>query len=571
MVKLRHLFLASAVFLALTGCRSDIAFIDGSFSPGQADVVLSGSNLSMNFPSSAGSASVDLDASGQWEASFVNDRAKEWCSLSKESGKRGKATITVTVKENTDYDQRSASIVFVCGDVQRTIVVTQKQKEAVLLTSNRIDMGAAGGSFTIEVMANITFDYTISDSARSWLSPVGTKGLAQKQILFKADVNESFEKREGEITFTSAAGSEVVHIYQEGDAPTLVVSAESVNMPSNGGEFEVQVRSNLDVQYTIPEECGWIQEVKSKAVSTNTFHFFVAENEGFEIRQAGIVFHNKEYGVSETVTVTQKDTAPVLVIGTHDYQFEPDGGSLSVELSSNMDLAVEIQPDCHWIVPVDTKAVTQRTLFFSVDKNHGRTDRSGWIAFKNSEQACFDTVRVSQVFQPILASFDTLEVSSRGGTVFFETVGADPADYSISLDDSWLYVSGTDRIGGRSRFYITALAQDEGAPAREDCILVYYKDFSEPDTLCIHQWKYYPSLSFTSSASIVTLPDLEGDNQGCFVDWGDGTQEHFQAGLSHRYSTSGLHTITIEVRDKKRVSFTGLSDGMRIKLRELRK
>ena len=205
MSKFRRLVFFSTFILLLTGCRPDIEFVEGSFRSGPADVTASGGNISMIFSSGAGSASVDLKASGKWSATFVNDRAGDWCSLSTSSGKRGTATITVSVTENKEYDDRSASINFVCGDVKRTIVVTQKKKDALLLTSTRQDVVKEGGRFTVEVKANVSFTYEIAESAKSWIKSVGTKGLTTSTMTFDVAANDSFNKREGEITFTSTA------------------------------------------------------------------------------------------------------------------------------------------------------------------------------------------------------------------------------------------------------------------------------------------------------------------------------------------------------------------------------
>ena len=305
MCKFRRLVFFFTFILLLAGCRSDIEFVESSFRPGHAEVSLSGSNLSMNFPSSSGSASVDLDASGKWTASFVNDRAKDWCSLSTESGKRGKATISVSVKENTDYDQRSASINFVCGDVQRTIVVTQKQKDALLLTSNRLDIGNNGGNITVEVKANVSFDYIISESAQPWIKLVGTKSLATSQLTFVVDANEDIEKRDGSITVTSSVGTETVRIYQDGATPTLIVSASQIDLPARDTTFQVEVRSNVNVTVDIPDSCAWIREIQTKAISTNTLYFTVDKNDTSKEREGIITFRNDAMSLVEEVHVFQ--------------------------------------------------------------------------------------------------------------------------------------------------------------------------------------------------------------------------------------------------------------------------
>ena len=98
------LLLAMSLSLALSSCAPEFDFVEGSLRSGSSDASFSGGNLSVLFPSVSGSVSVDVTATGEWTASFVNDRAKDWCSLSSFEGTKGTVTITVSVKENADYD-----------------------------------------------------------------------------------------------------------------------------------------------------------------------------------------------------------------------------------------------------------------------------------------------------------------------------------------------------------------------------------------------------------------------------------------------------------------------------------
>ena len=571
MSKFRRLVFFSTFILLLTGCRPDIEFVEGSFRSGPADVTASGGNISMIFSSGAGSASVDLKASGKWSATFVNDRAGDWCSLSTSSGKRGTATITVSVTENKEYDDRSASINFVCGDVKRTIVVTQKKKDALLLTSTRQDVVKEGGRFTVEVKANVSFTYEIAESAKSWIKSVGTKGLTTSTMTFDVAANDSFNKREGEITFTSTAGSEVVKVYQECDTPAMIVSSDHYELPAESGQFDVQVRSNVDVTFEIPSDCDWLRETKTKSMSTNTFHFSVEENESFDDRTASILFKCAEWKLEETVVVTQSAATPVIIIGNSQYEFASEGGNLSIEVTSNLTLDITIEPECDWIDLVETKAITERTYLFSVGKNHSRHDRNAWIVFRNDKLNHIDTVYVSQSFQPILVPCDTLKTSGRGWTVSFETVNPTPNDYRLSIADRWVSQAGQERSAKGIRFFISVAALKQHDKARNAQILVYYKDFAEPDTVWVHQYEQFPAFSYTTTARNITVPAVQGENQLGFVYWGDETQEYWQEGLTHTYKKSGVHTVTIEIRSKKHVPITGLEDGMTINLRELRK
>ena len=300
--------------LLLFGCRPEIDFIESSLRPGASEASFSGGNLSMVFSSSAGSASVDLEATGEWSASFVNDRAKDWCSISTSGGKRGTATVTVSVKENPDYDERSASINFVCGEVKRTIVVTQKQKDGLLVTSNRIDVDQPGGRISVEVKANVSFDYAVSESAKSWIKSVKSKGLTTTVLSFEVSANETVEKREGEITVSSSVGQEVVKVYQAGETPTLVLSQNRYDLTSEAQEIRVDVQHNVDVTMEIPSGCDWVTESKTKSLSTSTYYLNIAENEAFTARSCKLVFRSSAGNLTEEVVVEQAAATPQLLL-----------------------------------------------------------------------------------------------------------------------------------------------------------------------------------------------------------------------------------------------------------------
>ena len=479
-MRFRTLFQLMAAIGIFVGCRAELEFQEGPFPGGNPDINNSGGDIHMVFSSSSGSASITLDASKKWTASFVNERAKDWCSLSTEDGKRGTATITVSVTENPDYDERSASINFVCDDVKRTIIVTQKQKDALLVSGSRFDVGKEGGHISVEVKSSVSFDIMVSEDSKDWIKQIGTKAMSSSTLTFAIAENDSFQKREGAISFVSATGTETVRVYQGCDTPTIILSSGNYVLDAGPGQFSVEVQSNIDVSYGIIQGGGWIREVTTKSMSTSTF--------------------------------------------------------------------------C-----------------FAVDENQSRSVRYGGIAFRSDDRSCADTVFVTQAFHPILTSGSTFLVSGRGWTVCFDTVGPDPSEYRIEPEDEWLSLISQENVSGISRFTVDVQGND-GSEAREGRIQVYFKAYSEPDTVIVRQHVRLPAFSYTTSSRNVRIPKVEGeagDGFG-FVFWGDGANELYDENLSHVYGTSGVHTVTVEVGNKKRVSFTGLEDGMTINFRELR-
>lgn len=293
-----------AVGLLLTACSPELDFKLESFQAPKAEVSGTAEAPRLLFSSEGGQATVVFHANRQWSAEFVNDRASSWCSLSVTEGKSGDVSMTVRVKANLEYDERSASILFTCDEIQRTLVVTQKQQDALLIDLSRWEMPCEGGSFDLTFRTNVNFTMTVAADAASWISVTKTKGLSEHAAKVVVKANGTLEARQGTIEFKSENLSETVTVYQAGEEPTLILGAHEVKVPASGEGFSLQVTSNLDVSYEIVGG-DWLHEVETKTVSTNTYYFAADPNTVRKERTCMIVFKDKKRGISDTVHVTQ--------------------------------------------------------------------------------------------------------------------------------------------------------------------------------------------------------------------------------------------------------------------------
>ncbi len=491
----RLLSLLFLVFvLTLPSCKSEFEFVEGSLRPGTAEATLSGGNVTMNFPASAGSASVELNASGDWTATFVNDRAKDWCSVSKESGGRGVAGISVSVRENTDYEQRSATINFTCGDLRRTIVVTQKQKEAILVTSNRVDVGKEGGRISVEVKANVTFDYAVSENAKEWIRAVRAKSLTTTTLLFDVTANDAVEKREGEIVVSGTAGREVVKVYQEGDTPTLVVSRNNYDLTCDAQEIRVEVQHNIDVALEIPSGCDWLRETSTKSMSTSTFSLTVDENEAFSERSCELRFKASALNMEEKVVVRQAAAVPQLFIGEGVYEFGVEGGDLSIDVTSNFGISVEVPDTCSWIKNVTTKGMTTETFNFTIEENDTYADRSGVILFHNESLGITESVTVLQegdAPQLIIGS-RLYEIDAEGGSLSIEVKSNLGLTVTVPDSCSWIKSMTTKTLSVLSFDFV--VEENEAFAGREGIIVFANEAQGIMETVTVRQAAAEPQI-----------------------------------------------------------------------------
>ena len=334
---------------------------------------------SSDFTTDGGSNVITFNSNVAWTAEVVNTRADAWCTVNPTSGAAGDAKITVTTTANDTPDDRTASIIIKAGTASKTINVSQKQKDALTVTSSKFEVSAEGGEVLIEVKANIDFEYAIEESAADWVEYKATRAMKTSNLVFEVKENDDTDKREAKISITSGEFSEVVTIYQAGAEPTIVISKNEYVVSSDSETIAVDVTSNVDVAVEIPSDVDWITENATRATSTNTYRFDILPNDNYDQREAEIKFTNKANGLSETVKIVQAQK-DAIVLAKSEYEFNINGGALDLEIQTNVDLNVTISDDAQsWIHQIETRGLETKTLYFNIDACDENTSRSATI------------------------------------------------------------------------------------------------------------------------------------------------------------------------------------------------
>lgn len=141
-----------------------------------------------------------------------------WCGLSAVAGKSGD-TISLLIDENSSNAERRISYTLKCGAAKTQITVIQKQRDALLLSAEIIEVKAEGDSEAeIVVQSNIDYRFEI-ESGSEWITHVATRAMQSSTEVFKIEPNNTPRERRGVITFTGGELSESVTVIQEaGDA-----------------------------------------------------------------------------------------------------------------------------------------------------------------------------------------------------------------------------------------------------------------------------------------------------------------------------------------------------------------
>lgn len=396
------------------------------------------------FDTAGSTLALTFTTTSDWTAS-VDGAASGWLSVSPASGEAGTHTLSLVTTANDSYDERNASVTITSGSVKKTITVTQKQKDALLLTSNKVELEAEGGDFSIELQANVEVTYEIESGAQTWLTPVArSRGLTSSFLAFHAEANEEAEARQAVIKLAGGNGlTEEVTVYQIGTGPALVLSQSEYIVSSAGETIQVELRSNTAYEIEMPG-VDWLRENSSRSLSTYTHYFIVDPNETYDARSAVIRFIDRENGIEQTVTVTQMQR-DAIVVAQNVYQIGVEGGALDFAVQANVDFTVSTNAD--WITQVEARGLTERMLCFEVTPNEGEEMREAVITLESGSVK--QTIKVQQfgkMEEPFIdLSLQEYKVGNAGGT--FQIDVRTNIEYQVIIpDESWIIETAYDGI-----------------------------------------------------------------------------------------------------------------------------
>ena len=396
------------------------------------------------FDTAGGTLALTFTTTSDWTAS-VDGAASGWLSVSPASGEAGTHTLSLVTTANDSYDERNASVTITSGSVKKTITVTQKQKDALILTSNKVELEAEGGDFSIDLQANVEVTYEIESGAQTWLTPVArSRGLTSSVLAFHAEANEEAEARQAVIKLAGGNGlTEEVTVYQIGTGPALVLSQSEYIVSSAGETIQVELRSNTAYEIEMPG-VDWLRKNSSRSLSTYTHYFIVDPNETYDARSAVIRFIDRENGIEQTVTVTQMQR-DAIVVAQNVYQIGVEGGALNFAVQANVDFTVSTNAD--WITQVEARGLTERMLCFEVTPNEGEEMREAVITLESGSVK--QTIKVQQfgkMEEPFIdLSLQEYKVGNAGGT--FQIDVRTNIEYQVIIpDESWIIETAYDGI-----------------------------------------------------------------------------------------------------------------------------
>lgn len=392
---MNRLFIGIWILACLfAGCSDDKEDNGGGDEGGTSELAVSPEELV--FGSEGGEKTFTIRTEEYWQVGYP----VFWFEASPRTG-TGDATISAIARANEEYDDRNFNLtVQTLSGQTKVMTVTQKKKDAILLTKDKYDMESEGGNFDVEVKSNVTYTVSIQEDCREWIKQVDLgRGLETRMVHFEVAANPDAEKREGMIVFKDDASelADTVHVYQA-RLYELILSESEVYVPTEGKEVSVELRSNVDYEVIIPREASeWIALLEGRSSRVDRLVFNVLENTTHDNRSADIVVRDKHGELADTLVIhqVQKDA---LVISRDTYEVSAEGEDITVEVKSNVDYEATVLAGAgEWIQRVEKgRALVTTELHYKVLANPTYAAREGRIVIKEKKSELADTVKIVQ-------------------------------------------------------------------------------------------------------------------------------------------------------------------------------
>ncbi len=202
---------------------------------------------------------------------------------------------------------------------------------------------------TYVVRSNRPWQILNKDQA-AWVKSFPDKGDADGIFKIIVEANETFDTRIANFAFVVDGKEQPVlfRVEQAGNEPYITLPAD-VTIPAAGGEFSVDVASNVDWTYSLSDD-SWLVE---QSVTTQKITFIAEENTSIDPREVTLTATATNYPTVSTVILTQ---SPGTVVLEEDFSWLTYGNAIfyNTDGETRIDKWTQEQLDKGWTSTINT-------------------------------------------------------------------------------------------------------------------------------------------------------------------------------------------------------------------------
>ena len=324
-----------------------------------------------------------------------------WCKIDPTQG-NSNTTITAIADPSEEYDDRNFNLTIKAGEITKVVTVTQKKKDAIILTKEKYDIPTEGDNIVVEIKSNITYSAIIPEEHKEWIKQVETnqlgRGLETKNLNFEISANPSTDKREGIIVIkdNSSSLADTIHVYQA-QKDELILTQDTYYVSSEGENINVELRSNVDYEVIIPEDVkDWVTQITGRSSRVDNLIFNIAANPTYDNRSAKVIIKDKNSKLADTLNINQTQVNAI-ILTQEKYEIPSKGQNIKVEVKSNIKYDIIIPDNAReWIKQIQSRALITNIINLSISENTSYEQRAAEIVVKDKNSNLSDTIRITQ-------------------------------------------------------------------------------------------------------------------------------------------------------------------------------
>ncbi len=381
------------------------------------------------------------------------------------------------------------------------------------LSQTELTFEAKGGvqsfwisAYTADKHENV--EWTIVNEC-TWCGTDIKLGYGERTVSVTVNAYSETEDRNANLLIKAGGETKVVTINQK-HVNAIILSKDKFEVPQEGGNIEVEVKSNIDYEVIIPVQFQkWIKEIpKSKAMTTRNFNFEVLENTTYETREGYVVFQGNT--LKDTVHIHQLAGTNTLILSKSIYDISSEGATIEVELKSNIDYNIIIpKAALEWISNIPTRTERTDKICLKIEKNTTYDDRAAEISIEDRNSTLSEVLRINQYAEnTILLSCKSYRIPAKGNQISVEVKSNMEYDVLVGEDAS-AWIQEIPQSRGLSTNVLTFnISENTTANTRSAEILIKSKNNELSDTLRISQLAQGEVVTYIGDIIFRTEQDL---------------------------------------------------------------
>lgn len=512
------------------------------------------------FTAEGGEKVLSFTINEEWSLNFSQSGGDvSWCTVFPVKGTAGENMVIVKVAANTTYDDRSLVLTLSAKELSKKLIVIQKQKDAITLTTAKYELDKNGGQIQVEVKANVPYEVIIPEQYQNWIHKRNvTRGLSTSNLTFTIDKSEEYDKREGEIIIQNEETSEILKIYQAGEGIILLTEDEYV-VSDQGEELAVELSSNFEYEVKMPQ-VDWITTTTTRGISSHTLYYSIAPNETYSRREAEIVYYDRnDKSLSDTLRIIQAQKNAI-VLSQKEYSVDSSETYIEVVVNSNVDFKINISDEyASWITKVEnfiTRGLVTRKLDFKIAANTSHDERVGKIEISNNN--LMEIVTVKQVKQDaIIVDKAEYFLEYKGGDLSLDVKTNVELVVESSVD--WIRQVSTRALNSKRLSF--SVGENTGDDVRKGVIILRYGTLKQQIDIYQAASPKIIDLGLSVNWASYNIGAISADDYGGLYGWADPTGEKTSTNLDDYPTSNPPVNISGTIYDIVRMKW---GDGWRL-------